>query len=59
MSMYNEKALAARFQLQCRKKVFGQPPIVQLVPLTEMREVCNFHHRYTSSVRDRIKKIKK
>ncbi len=28
------------------KKVFSQPPIVQVLPLKKMREACNFHHRY-------------
>ena len=26
------------------KKVFSQPPIVQVLPLIKMREACNFHH---------------
>ncbi|KAK3513979.1 hypothetical protein QTP70_000704 [Hemibagrus guttatus] len=26
------------------KKVFSQPPIVQVLPLKKMREACNFHH---------------
>jgi hypothetical protein len=27
------------------QKVFSQPPIVQVLPLKNMREACNFHHR--------------
>ena len=42
--------------LQWGKEVFGQPPIVQVLPLTKMREACNCHHRYTSTVRDRMRK---
>ncbi len=44
------------FQLQWGKKVFSQPPIVQVLPLKKMREACNFHHRYTSTMRDKIRK---
>ncbi len=42
--------------IQWGKKVFSQPPIVQVLPLKKMREVCNFHHRYTSTMRDKIRK---
>ena len=38
------------------KKVFSQPPIVQVLPLKKMREACNFHHRYTSTMTDKIRK---
>ncbi len=38
------------------KKVFSQPPIVQVLPLKKMREACNFHHRYTSTMKDKIRK---
>ncbi len=38
------------------KKVFSQPPIVQVLPLKKMREACNFHHRFTSTMRDKIRK---
>ncbi len=37
------------------KKVFSQPPIVQVLALKKMREACNFHHRYTSTMRDKIR----
>ncbi len=40
---------------QWGKKVFSQPPIVQVLPLKMMREACNFHHRYTSTMRDKIR----
>ncbi len=40
------------------KKVFSQPPIVQDLPLKKMREACNFHHRYNSTMRDKIRKKK-
>ncbi len=46
--------------IQWGKKVFSQPPIVQVLPLKKMIEACNFHHRYTSTMRDKInKKIQK
>ncbi len=44
------------FYIQWGKKVFSQPPIVQVLPLKKMREACNFHHRYTSTMRDKIRK---
>ncbi len=44
------------YLLQWGKKVFSQPPIVQVLPLKKMREACNFHHRYTSTMRDKIRK---
>jgi len=40
------------------QKIFSQPPIVQVLPLKKMREACNFHHRYTSTMRDKIRKKK-
>ncbi len=43
------------WQIQWGKKVFSQPPIVQVLPLKKMREACNFHHRYTSTMRDKIR----
>ncbi len=43
--------------IQWGKKVFSQPPIVQVLPLKKMREACNLHHRYTSTMRDKIRKI--
>ena len=42
--------------VQWGKKVFSQPPIVQVLPLKKMREACNFHHRYTSIMTDKIRK---
>ncbi len=33
--------------IQWGKKVFSQPPIVQVLRLKKMREACNFHLRYT------------
>ncbi len=42
--------------IQWGKKLFSQPPIVQVFPLKKMREACNFHHRYTSNMRDKIRK---
>ncbi len=38
--------------IQWGKKVFSQPPIVQVLPLKKMREACNFHHRYTSTMKN-------
>ncbi len=43
-------------KIQWGKKVFSQPPIVQVLPLKKMREACTFHHRYTSTMRDKIRK---
>ncbi len=42
--------------IQWGKKVFSQPPIVQVLPLRKMREACNFHHRFTSTMKDKIRK---
>ena len=42
--------------IQCGKKVFSQPPIAQVLPLKKMREACNFHHRNTSTMTDKIRK---
>ncbi len=42
--------------IQWGKKVFSQPPIVQVLPLKKRRDACNFHHRYTSTMRDKIRK---
>ncbi len=42
--------------VQWGKKVFSQPPIVQVLPLKKMREACNFNHRYNSTMRDKIRK---
>ncbi len=53
-SLYNSCLPLAH--LQWGKKVFSQPPIVQVLPLKKMREACNFHHRYTSTMRDKIRK---
>ena len=46
-------------EIQWGKKVFSQPPIVQVLPLKKMREACNFHHRYiigTSTMTDKMRK---
>ena len=42
--------------IQWGKKVFSQPPIVQVLPTKKMREACNFHHRYTSTMTDKMRK---
>ncbi len=42
--------------IQWGKKVFSQPPIVQVLPLKKMREACNFHNRYTSTERQNKKR---
>ena len=42
--------------VQWGKKAFSQPPIVQVLPLKKMTEACNFHHRYTSTMTDKIRK---
>ena len=42
--------------VQWGKKVFSQPPIVQVLPLKKMREACNFHHMYTSTMTDKMRK---
>lgn len=38
------------------QKVFSQPPIVQVLPLKEMRQGSNFHHKCSSTMRDKMKK---
>ncbi len=48
--------LVMKMYIQWGKKVFSQPPIVQVLPFKKMREACNFHHRYTSTMRDKIRK---
>lgn len=40
------------------KKVISQPPIVQVIPIKMITEVCNFHHKYTST-RERHNRGKK
>ncbi len=49
------KVLYTYIYTQWGKNVFSQPPIVQVLPLKKMREACNFHHRYTSTMRDKIR----
>ena len=51
--------LLKKAHIQWGKKVFRQPPIVQVLPLKKMREACNFHHRYTMTdkMRKKIQKI--
>ncbi len=46
----NHWATGTHIFIQWGKKVFSQPPIVQVLPLKKMREACNFHHRYTSTI---------
>ena len=41
--------------IQWAKKVFSQPPIVQVLPLKKMTEACNFHRRYTSTMTDKMR----
>ena len=45
-------------QIQWGKKVFSQPPIVQVLQLKKMRAAWDFHHRYTSTMTDKMKKKK-
>ncbi len=49
-------AVCTDVHIQWGKKVFSQPTIVQVLPLKKMREACNFHHRYTLTMRDKIRK---
>ena len=42
--------------MQWGKKVFSQPTILQVLPLKRMREASNFHHRYTSTMTDKMRK---
>ena len=44
--------------IQWGKKVFSQPPIVQVLLLKMMSEACNFHHRYTSTMTDKMRRKK-
>ena len=48
--IYIYNFLCIFFYIQWGKKVFSQPPIVQVLQLKKMREPCNFHHRYTSTM---------
>ena len=48
--------MAQTRDVQWGKKVFCQPPIVQVLPLKKMREACHFHHRYTSTMTDKMRK---
>ena len=43
-------------ELQWGKKVFSQPPNVQVLPLKKIREACNFHDRYTPTMTDKMRK---
>ncbi len=54
----NISGIRVVYIIQWGKKVFSQPPIVQVLPLKKMREACNFHHRYTSTMRNKIRKKK-
>ena len=40
--------------IQWGEQVFDRLPILQVFLLTKHVEVCNFYHRYTSTVRDGI-----
>jgi len=42
--------------IQWGQKVFSQPLIVQVLLLRMMREVCIFHHRYTLTMREKMRK---
>ena len=57
MSSKETLSLKVVLEIQWGKKVFSQPPIVQVLPLKKMREACNFHHRYTSTMTDKRRKI--
>jgi hypothetical protein len=50
--------MVERRDIQWGKKVFSQPPIVQVLPLKNMTEACNFHHRYTSTMTDKMRRKK-
>lgn len=50
---YNVRA----FVLACNIHSWSsQPPIVQVHPPKKTKEAFHFHHRYTSNIRDKIKK---
>uniref|UniRef100_A0A4W5JS34 Serine protease n=1 Tax=Hucho hucho TaxID=62062 RepID=A0A4W5JS34_9TELE len=53
---YQGKGENTQKSIQWGKKVFSQPPIVQVLSLKKMREACNFHHRYTSTMTDKMRK---
>jgi len=44
--------------IQWGQKVFCQPLIVQVLLLRIMREVCNFHHMYTLTMKDKMRRKK-
>ena len=52
----NSRHFKSNVFIQWGKKVFSQPPIMQVIPLKKMREACNFHYRYTSTMTDKIRK---
>ena len=43
-----------RMDIQWGEQIFDTLPIFQVFLLTKYIEVCNFYHRYTSTVRDGI-----
>ncbi len=55
LAVFSASAISLNEDIQWGKKVFSQPPIVQVLPLKKMREACNFHHRFTSTMRDKIR----
>lgn len=38
-------------------KVYSGLPIVQVIPTKRMREACHFHESYSSTMRDKMRKI--
>jgi len=44
--------------LKWGQKVFSQPLIVQVLLVRIMIEICNFHHRYNSTMREKMREKK-
>jgi hypothetical protein len=53
VDMYRGKVTMHQ-DIQLGEKVFDTLPILQVFLLTKYVEVCNFYHRYISTVRDGI-----
>jgi len=56
LAMYACTVCNVFMHVQWGQKVFSQPLIVHVLLHRIMREVCNFHHMYTSTMRDKMRK---
>lgn len=53
-NIHNNLCIYVKVMMQ--KKCFSRPLLVQVLSLKMITQVCNFHHMYTSTVRDRMGK---